>query len=198
MKETTAPRWFGFTTRDLVVMGILIAVTGAFQAAWSQLVFTTKVLGPWTQAFASFGFNIAAFIALYFVPVPGAATIVKTFGAVVEVLLGNPFGPPAIYYGFAEGIAIDLAFVLFRRKMTLGMTIAGSLLAWIIAAPMDIYIDKVALNYEALVAYFSPGGAGKVWIGFLCWLTLVAMVKAKVRSPRPVIVSDQQPTPTTS
>jgi len=165
-------KWFDFNTRDLVYMAILIAAAGVFQTFWAHLVFQAQVLGPFRGLFASFGFNVVSFLVLYLVRKPGAATIVKTVAGVIELLLGNPVGPVVIFYGLAEGIAADIAFVLFNQKITLQMIIAGSLLAWLIAAPVDAYRDAVPLTVEGLATYFGPGGVSKVWISLWVYLTL--------------------------
>lgn len=161
-----------FTTRELITMAILVAVTGVFQTFWAHLVFNAGALGPFSNLFTAFGFNIATFLVLYLIPKPGAATIVKSFAAVIELMLGNPVGPVVLFYGFAEGLAADLAFIMFKRNLTLMMVIVGSLMAWIFTAPVDVYRDAVPFNTEALVAYFGPGGMGKVWTSFWVYLTV--------------------------
>jgi ABC-type thiamin/hydroxymethylpyrimidine transport system permease subunit len=170
-----------FTTRDLIVMAILVAVTGLFQTFWAHLVFNAGALGPFSNMFTAFGFNIATFLVLYLIPKPGAATIVKSFAAVIELALGNPVGPVVLFYGFAEGLAADLAFIMFKRNLTLMMVIVGSLMAWIFTAPVDVYRDAVPLNIDALTAYFGPGGAGKVWTSFWVYLAIMGFAKAGLK-----------------
>ncbi len=181
--------WFQFTTRDLVIMALLIAATGVFETAWSYIL-GANILGPMNVLFNSFGFNIAAFVVVYFVPKPGAATVVKFFSALIQVALGNPFGPIAIFYGTVEGLAIDLAFVYYGRKLSLNMMILGSILAWLFAAPVDAYRDAVPLTYAALLAYFGPGLIGKIWISWLCWLTVLGMRKAGIKPAAQIAVRE--------
>lgn len=184
--------WFSFTTRDLTVMAVLVAVTGVFQYGWSHFVFGVGVLGPFANLFASYGFNIASFVILYFVPKPGASTVTKFFGAIVEVLLGNPFGPIAIFYGTVEGFAADLGFVMFKRKLSLLMIIIASLMAWIFAAPVDAYRDHVQMNLDAVLAYFGPGGMGKVWVSFLVYATLVGLKRVGINPPPETELVEQE------
>ena len=179
--EVRGVRWFNFTTRDLTIMAVLIAATGAFQAMWAHFAFQMGGLGPFTSMFASFGFNIAGFVVLYLVPKPGAATFVKFFAAIVEVLLGNPFGPIAIFYGTVEGLGIDIAFAAMGQKLTLPMMVTGSLLAWAFAAPVDAYRDAVPMTIEGLTAYFGPGMAGKVFVSWLCFLAIEGLRRAGVK-----------------
>jgi len=177
-------RWFDFTTRDLAVIAVMIAGTGAFQFAWSHLVFQAQVLGPFANAFTSLGFMFWSFLAVYLVPKPGSATLVKGIGAVVEVLLGNPYGPVAIFYGAVEGLGVDLAFWLFRRQWGLNMMIVGALFAHFLAGPVDVYRDAVPLRLDALVTYFTPGVLGKVWTSWLSSLIIAALSRAGIGRPR--------------
>lgn len=178
MKKT---KWFDFTTRDIVIMAILVAVAGIVQTLWAHLVFQAQVLGPFRNLFASYGFNLVSFLVLYLVRKPGAATVVKLFAAIIELLLGNPVGPIVIFYGLAEGLATDIAFVLFKGQFKLTMIITGSVLAWLFTAPVDAYRDAVPLTVEGLVAYFGPGLMGKVWTSLLIYLTLEALRRAGVK-----------------
>ncbi len=191
MKKTT---WFdfNFTTRDIVIMAILVAVGSVFQVLWAYLVFTAQMLGPFTNLFASFGFNLISFLVLYLIRKPGSATIVKLFAGILEVLMGSPVGLVAIFYSVVEGLAADIAYILFKGDFSLTMIITGSIIAWIIDAPVDAYRDAVPLTLNGLVAYFGPGGAGKVWISLWIYLTLKAIMKAGIKPlSQPVI---QQPT----
>jgi energy-coupling factor transport system substrate-specific component len=181
--------WFGLTTREWVSVAILTAFAAVVSTAWSFML-NAGVLGPFNVWFASYGFNIVGFLVLYFVPKARAVIIVKTVGAVIELMLGNPVGAVVLWYGFAEGVGIALAFVLFQRKLSLPMFILGSVFAWAFAAPADIVRDAVPLTVEALMAYFGPGLLGKVWISLLCWLTILGVRKVGIKpSPQTEIVS---------
>lgn len=176
-------KWFdfSFTTRDIVVMAIFVAVGSVFQVLWAHLVFQAQVLGPFTNLFASYGFNLLSFLVLYLIRKPGSATIVKLFAGILEVLLGSPVGLVAIFYSIVEGLAADIAYVLFKGNFSLTMIITGSIIAWIIDAPIDAYRDAVPLTLNGLVAYFGPGGMGKVWISLWIYLTLEALKKAGIK-----------------
>ena len=174
-------KWFDFSVRDIVIIAILVAVAAVIQVLWAHLVFQAQMLGPFTNLFASYGFNIVSFLVLFLLRKPGSATIVKLFAGVIELLLGSPVGPVVIFYGFVEGFAADIAYVLFKGDLRLTMIITGSLLAWIFAAPVDAYRDAVPLTAEGLIGYFGPGGMGKVWISLWVYLTLEALKKAGVK-----------------
>ncbi len=174
-----------YTTRELVLIAVLIAVTGVFQVAWAWFVFTAKALGPFADLFNAFGFNVCTFLVLYLIRKPGTATIVKTGAAVIELLMGSPVGWAVIYYGFVEGLGADIAYVMFKEKFTLSMIITGSLLAWIFAAPVDAYRDAVPLTMPALIAYFGPGGVSKVWNSLLVFWAILGVQKANIKPLTP-------------
>lgn len=173
-----------FSTRDLVVIATLIALSGVFQVVWAQLVFSLKFLGPLTPIFSNAGFMVWGYIALYLVRIPGSATLVKGFGAVIEVLLGNPVGLVAIAYGTLEGLAVDVAYVLFKRKLTVYMFIVGALLSQTFNGPIDVVRDAVPLNLNAVMVYFSPGITGTITTGVVSNLIINALRKAGVKPLR--------------
>jgi hypothetical protein len=171
--------WFKFTNAELAKIAILIAVGSVFSTAWSWVCYTAKVLGPFSNLFAAYGFNIVTFLIIYFVPKSGAATLAKTVGGLAEVLMGNPVGMVAVFYGFAEGLAGDIAFAISKGKIDFNMIVIASLLAWLITAPVDAYRDAVPLTVVGLATYFGPGMMGKVWTSWLCDLTIKLLEKHK-------------------
>ena len=174
-------KWFNFTTRDIVIMALMVGIAGLFQVLWAHLVFQAQVLGPFVNLFGSFGFNLVSFLILFRIRKPGACVIVKTLSGVIEVLFGSPVGLFAIFYNLVEGLAADIVFVWFKGNFSLNMIVAGSLLAWIFAAPVDAWRDAVPLTTEGLVGYFGPGGMGKVWISLWVYWALLAVKKAGIK-----------------
>ncbi len=169
-----------FTTRDLVILAILIAVSGPFQLLWAHLCFNLKFLGPLTGLFGNAGFMIWSYLALYFVPKSGSATLVKTIGAVIEVIGGNPVGIVAIAYGAIEGFAVDIAYLIFRRKMTINMMIIGALLSQLFTAPIDFIRDAVPFQFLAMLTYWSPGIAGTVFTGWISSVIIGGLKKTGI------------------
>lgn len=174
-------KWFNFTTREMVAIAIMVAIAGVIQVLWAQVVYNLQWLGPFSNLFGSLGFNIVSFAVLFLVRKPGAATIVKTLAAFIELAMGSPVGPVVLFYGFVEGFATDIAFVWFRGNFSFMMITVGSLIAWIFAAPVDAYRDAVPLTLNGLVAYFGPGGMGKVWISLWVYLALLSMQKTGIK-----------------
>jgi len=161
-------------------MALLVAVTAVVSAVWVQLL-GAGIFGPLRPWVNSYAFNLAAVLTLYFVPKPGAVILVKFLGGVIEILLGNPFGRIGTYYGTVEGIGFALAFVMFRRSLGLPIIFVGSVLARLLAAPMDVYVDKVPLTAAALVAYFGPRFLGRITSSILVYATVLGLRKAGIQ-----------------
>lgn len=186
------------SNRDLVVIAILIVVGGLFQLLWAILCFNITFLGPFTALFSNAGFMIWCYLALYFVPVPGVATLTKTLAAVIEVLGGNPVGLVAIAYGALEGLAVDVSYLIFRRKLSINMMIVGALLSQLFTAPIDFVRDAVPFQFLAMATYWAPGVAGTVFTGWISSVVIGAMKKAKLtfwkRPELPEKKNDQEKT----
>lgn len=170
-----------YTTRDFVVAAVLIALAGVFQTVWGHLVFEGAILGPLNPFFASLGFNIWSFLAVYLIRKPGASILVKTLAGVIELLLGSPVGPIVIWYNFAEGLGADLAFAWMGRRITLNMVIVGSLIAHFVNLPVDMYRDGILFAFEPILVYTSAATIGKAWNGWLIYHMLRLLHRAGVR-----------------
>ena len=107
--------------------------------------------------------------------------MVKGIGAVIEVLLGNPVGPVAIAYGALEGVAVDLAFLAFRQRISVEMMIVGALFSQALTAPIDFFRDRVPFQFLAMAAYWAPGVAGTVLTGYVSSLLLRLLQRAGVK-----------------
>lgn len=191
MEQTNKKRWW-YTNRELVVMAIMIASIGAFQTVWSYLTFTLNVLGPFQTLLQSFGFNIWGFVALYFVPKRGTATIVKLFAGILEFLLVSPI-PMCILYSVFEGVATDLAYMMFRRKITINMCIVTHILVQLMNMPETIINQAIPLQISPMVTFFAPHFFAIIFTGWLCGLTMVAIKKTKWRDKIfPVVIQNKK------
>lgn len=59
---------------------------------------------------------MASTFAAYILQKPGVALVSEIIAALIEVLLGNMYGPMVIVTGFVQGIGSELAFAAFRYR----------------------------------------------------------------------------------
>ena len=104
--------------RDIVVAAVLATACGAIYLGWDLLY---KFLPSSINPVAAAGFNglwwIAGGIVPYIIRRPGAALLAESIGGFVEFALGSPYGIQAFTIGIAQGIFIELGFMMggYRR-----------------------------------------------------------------------------------
>lgn len=59
---------------------------------------------------------MAASFAIYVIQKPGTGIVAEVIAATLEVLMGNWFGPRVIITGLVQGIAVEIAFAIFRYR----------------------------------------------------------------------------------
>ena len=82
---------------------------------------TTAVLTP--SGYGILGYEpfygiwfMAALAAVYILRRPGVGIVAEIIASVIEVILGNTFGPVVILSAFIQGLAVELGFMIFRYK----------------------------------------------------------------------------------
>lgn len=155
-------------TRDVIVTAATAVVLGLAQVAFGPLYTTLAgVLGPiWVMLFLGFYYLPGILIALI-VRKPGAALGGSVAAALVQVILGSPFGILALAAGATQGAGAEIVFALFRYRrwgfFPLSLAAVGS--------------GVTALVYE----YFALGYASLEW-----WIPLAYL---GVRIPSAVILA---------
>ncbi len=103
--------------RDIVLTAVLSAMSGAIYLGWD---FLFKALPPVVNPVASAAFNglwwIAGGIVPFIIRRPGAALLAESIGGFVEFALGSPYGIQAFTIGIAQGLGIELGFMLGRYR----------------------------------------------------------------------------------
>lgn len=104
-------------TRDIVLTAVFSAISGAIYLGWDFLFKAVPIANPVAAA----GFNglwwIAGGIVPFIIRRPGAALLAEAIGGFMEFALGSPYGIQAFTIGIAQGIGIELGFMLggYRR-----------------------------------------------------------------------------------
>lgn len=103
--------------RDIVLTAVFSAICGAIYLGWDLLF---KALPPVVNPVLAATFNGLWWIAGGIVPLiirrPGAALLAEALGGFVEFALGSPYGIQAFTIGIAQGIGIELGFMLGRYR----------------------------------------------------------------------------------
>ncbi len=105
-----------YTTRDILIIAVLSAIGGVAKIFIAQGFVLVAAFGPYGSAIWSALFFIWPIIAAFIVRKPGAATISMVLGGVIELLAGSPIGVVVLYSNFVQGLAADLAFMIWRYK----------------------------------------------------------------------------------
>jgi ABC-type thiamin/hydroxymethylpyrimidine transport system permease subunit len=90
---------------------------------------------------------------------PGAALFVEMVAALLEYLLGNPWGPGVLISGLLQGLGVEVAFALFRWR---GWRLPHAVIAGALAAVFEIvlyewwsYAAEYAWGWKLAVLAFS-------------------------------------------
>ena len=120
--------------KDVIMVGIVSLVFGVVYLGAVHLgVLLSTLLTPFGLAILAneFLFGIwfmASAFAGYVLRKPGAATITEMIAALLEVFMGNFYGPIIFVSGFLQGIGTEAGFAAFRyRKFGWSSLILGAL-----------------------------------------------------------------------
>lgn len=111
---------FSFVYLGMDYLGLFLT-TALTPSGWGAIGYE-PIFGVWYMA--------AAF-AVYVIQKPGVGIVAELIASVLEVLMGNWFGPMVILSGLVQGFSIELGFMVFRYKkydlksLLLGATFAA-------------------------------------------------------------------------
>jgi ABC-type thiamin/hydroxymethylpyrimidine transport system permease subunit len=193
--ENTHRRYY-FSTRDLLMMAALAAlggVTGTYVNSVGDLFQSILGFAGTTQWAA--GLHVLWLtLAVGLTGRRGAGTITGVLKGVVELLSGNTHGLLVVLVDVVAGLLVDLGFLPFRNKDSVGAyALAGGL-----ASASNVFVFQLfaslptdTLAYGAMVVV---GGmafiSGVLFAGLLGWLLLNALRRSGV-------VKDSPPVPAT-
>nr|WP_276872277.1 ECF transporter S component [Fournierella massiliensis] len=153
---------YSWKLQDIIFVAMLCVVFGVVYLAGVYLI------SPLTAIFAPLGVSLlgtemifgiwfmAATLAAYILQKPGAAIIAEVLASLIEVLLGNMYGPMVIVAGIVQGAGAELVFAAWRYKRfdrttmylaSVGCTITGFLWSFVRS-------NYLAIAPQLLVVYF--------------------------------------------
>jgi energy-coupling factor transport system substrate-specific component len=113
---------YSWKLRDIIMVAMLsivfaVVYLGAvYFAAFLSSLLTPAGLAPLGNELVFGVWFMASTLAAYTLQKPGAAVIAEVLAALMEVLLGNMYGPMVFVAGFIQGAGAEAAFALGRYK----------------------------------------------------------------------------------
>ena len=160
---------------DIVVAAIVAVASGVIFWAWDFIYAVPTAL------FDSLTPGLGPLVAII-IRKPGAAFFGETIAAVIETLLGNPFGVAhALLIGMAQGLGAEIGFAVFayRKWNLLTVTLAGALTGlsnglyeWVVTAGWST-LQGVVFTVCCVIS-------GAVFGGALMWFVQKALAKTGV------------------
>jgi energy-coupling factor transport system substrate-specific component len=120
---------FNYTTRDIVIIAVIAAITGVVNTGVGNLWYLANTsLGPLGGALLQGAFMWAYILAMLLIRKPGAALIVGIIEAVTEILLGNAAGIGTLGWGLTQGLAIEAVMAIsnYQKFDMLTAILAGA------------------------------------------------------------------------
>jgi energy-coupling factor transport system substrate-specific component len=148
-------RDFHYTTRDIVIIAALAAITGVVNTGVSQIWnLANTSLGPLGGALLQGAFMWAYILAAWLIRKPGAALALGLIESVVEVLLGNPAGIATLGWGISQGLAVEAVLAIAEYR-------CYGLWAAIAAGAASSQFGTV---WTAILYGWDPATASAVWM----------------------------------
>jgi energy-coupling factor transport system substrate-specific component len=107
-----------YTALDVTYLAVVAAIAGViFTLTWNIYFIGSAVGGPIVARVISYGlWFIGAPLAATLIRKPGSAFLGEFLGALVETLIPTYGAFTNLIYGFAQGLASELAYALFRYR----------------------------------------------------------------------------------
>jgi len=120
---------FGFTTRDLILLAVISAISGVINTGTGILWNAANAAGgPLAGAALQGAFMWAYLLAFFLVRKPGSMLIVGLLETAIEALLGNPSGIATLGWGLTQGLAAEavMAICNYTKAGWLAFGLAGA------------------------------------------------------------------------
>lgn len=164
----------GWKLKEILFMAITAVVMGIVYFGVLQIgtvivgVMTPMGLGTmgWEPLYGVY--FMAGLIVCYIIRKPGIGIAAEILAAIIEVLIGNMFGPEVIISGLIQGFAVELIFLVTRyKKWTIVQTIAAGVSA-----------SVLSFIHDTIVYAYVPAYGGNM--GLLILALVIRIVSAIV------------------
>lgn len=142
----------GWKLQEVIFVAMLCVVFGVVYLAATYLstglvaVFTPMGIGPMGYEVVFGVWFMVSTLAPYIIQRPGVAIVSEIIAAVIEVLLGNMFGPMVIVTGIVQGVGAEAAFAIGRYK---SYTMRDMLLASVLCCVVSFLWSFIRSGYLA-------------------------------------------------
>jgi len=156
MQKTSMGGWnFRYTTRDIVIIAVIAAITGVVNTGVGNVWYLLNTsLGPLGGALLQGAFMWAYILAMWLVRKPGTALLVGLIEAAVEILLGNAAGVGTLGWGLLQGLGIEAVMAICNYNKF-------GLIAAICAGAAASQFGTV---WTAVLYGWDPATAANVWL----------------------------------
>lgn len=145
-----------------IVFGV-VYLAGVYLASMIAGVLTPFGLSPLGNELVFGVWFMAATLSGYILQKPGAAIVSEVIASVIEVLLGNWFGPLVIVAGIIQGAGAELAFAAGRYRKFDGLV---------------MYLAAAGACVTSFCWSFIRSGYGKFSVSFLVMLFVVRLASS--------------------
>lgn len=134
--------------KEIVVASMISAVLGAVLMLWSNLYMPlSPVLGPIGIEILYGMYFVPGILVAYIIRKPGAAILGGLVSALIEILLGSPFGFANIMIaGFVQGLGAEIIFMIKKYK---SFNMPVMLLSGVLTAILIFVRDFLVFGYGA-------------------------------------------------
>ena len=171
---------------DIVVAAIVAVASGVIFWAWDFIYAVPtglfENLTPGLGGLFHFMWLFAGPLVGIIIRKPGAAFFGETVAAVIEAMLGNPFGVAhALLIGMAQGLGAEIGFAVFRyRKWNIASTILAGALTGLCNGGYDWLTKAGWTMTQGAVFTVCCVISGAVFGGALMWFVQKALAKTGV------------------
>ncbi|NLA70422.1 MAG: hypothetical protein GX852_05220 [Clostridiales bacterium] len=128
-------------TKEIVVAALVAAVIGVIYTVLDYFYMPmSAVLGPIFMEITFGIYLLSAFLPMYIVRKPGFAIYGAILTAVVNLLLGSPYGVQVILAGVLQAVGIEIGFALSKYKVNAISMIVGPILASLLVFVRDYFV----------------------------------------------------------
>ena len=181
---------------DIVVAAIVAVASGVIFWAWDFIYAVPTALfdslTPGLGGLFHFMWLFAGPLVAIIIRKPGAAFFGETIAAVIETLLGNPFGVAhALLIGMAQGLGAEIGFAVFayRKWNLLTVTLAGALTGlsnglyeWVVTAGWSTLQGvvftvwtSISININIIAPKLIKGKNYTITTAIMCLIVLICI-----------------------